>query len=128
MSDTSITERELPAEPERVWEHLVDPERLGRWLGGDITLDDPDRRTLRPGDEGTIRFPADDEASVLLVEEVDEAERLAFRWASPSLPPTEVVIELRPTETGSRVRIVERMLPAGTPSRHAATARATACV
>jgi uncharacterized protein YndB with AHSA1/START domain len=126
MTDAAITERDLSIDPRRMWEHMTDPDRLGQWLGGDIELDRPDSVGLCPGDEGSIQFTGDEHPCVLLVEEVEDGERLAFRWASPTLPPTEVTIDLLPIPAGTRIRVVERVLPSGSASRHVATARAAA--
>lgn len=120
MDEPMTTERDLDADPETVWEAISEPERLGRWLDAEVDV------VIAEGSEGTIDFGDDEHPSVVLVETVDEGERLVFRWANVVDAPTEVSIELVPLTSGTRVRIVERSIPAGVPSRHIATARAGA--
>ena len=55
------------------------------------------------------------EATVLVVEEVDDERRLVFRWASTTEAPTVVELELRPIGRRTHLTIVERpVTPAGT--------------
>ena len=60
---------ELPADPETVWEDLID----GDWLGDDVDLD------ARPG--GPVRVDGEQGLRVGVVDEVATARRLSFWWS-----------------------------------------------
>ena len=101
----------LATPPERVWEFLADPERLSRWLGGDVEVD------LAPGGRGTLRGP-DGRERRLRVEAVDPPRRLAFRWWPFEEPgqlrpggATRVELVLDPVPDGTRVTVRERPAP-----------------
>lgn len=112
------TSRDLDAPPSTVWDAIVDPDRLGQWLGGDVDVE------ISEGSEGTIDFGKDDEPAVVLIETVDENERLVFRWATTVAAPTEVTIGLEPTRHGTRITVVERAIPNGESSPSIAEASA----
>lgn len=116
MTDAVTTERDLDADPATVWEAISEPDRLGQWLDAAVDVD------ISEGSEGTIVFGDGEEPAVVLVETVEEGERLVFRWASTVDAPTEVSIELEPITTGTRVRVIERVIPQGVASPHAARA------
>lgn len=109
-----MTERDLEAQPSKVWEAISEPERLGEWLDAQVDVE------LTEGSEGTIVFGDGSEPSVVLIDTVDEGERLVFRWANAIEAPTEVSIEIEPITTGTRIRVIERLLPQGAASRHSA--------
>ena len=44
-------EVQLPSPPAEVWQAVIDPVRLGDWLGGDLDV------SLRPGGRGAFRSP-----------------------------------------------------------------------
>jgi uncharacterized protein YndB with AHSA1/START domain len=95
MTDTVHREVDLPCSPSEAWEHVIDP----TWLG-----DDGDLPTT-PGSDGWISDG--DDVRFLIVEEVDEENRLVYRWASFAEEPSRVAIELTPTDEGTRVTISE---------------------
>jgi len=73
MTDTVYRELDLPCSPSEAWEHVIDPS----WLGEDGDL------PTTPGSDGWISDGGD--VRYLIVEEVDEDSRLAYRWrASPT--------------------------------------------
>jgi uncharacterized protein YndB with AHSA1/START domain len=96
-------EIELVAAPDEVWEALVDPLRLGDWLGAEVELD------LRPGGSGTFRLE-DGETRRARVVDVEPGRRISFAWW-PIAPvvgrPTVVTITLESDGTGSRLRVRE---------------------
>ena len=113
----NAVEREIAidASPETVWEFLVDPEKMARWMGSEITLDP------RPG--GTYRLDVLD-ANIARGEfvEVDPPRRLVhtFGWESARtegmtdlVPPgsTRIEIELEPTNGGTTLRFRHLGLP-----------------
>ena len=108
-------ETEFDADPSTVWRALTDPATMGEWLGRPVELE------LEPGAEGTIGGDTD-EATVLVVEEVEHERRLVFRWASATEAPTVVELDLRPDGRRTHLTIVER--PAASGSVVGATARA----
>ena len=89
-------EIEFPAPPQEVWAALTEAEHLEEWFASDVELD------LRPGGEGVFRWTNGEERRAI-VEDVQPEERLALRWDDEG----EVVFTLEPTETGTRVRVVE---------------------
>lgn len=95
MTDTVHRELDLPCSPSEAWEHVIDPS----WLG-----DDGDLPTT-PGSDGWIS--EGDDVHYLIVEEVDEANRLVYRWATFADEPSRVEIELTPTSAGTRITISE---------------------
>jgi uncharacterized protein YndB with AHSA1/START domain len=98
MNETVTTEVELDIPPEEAWEHIIDPS----WLG------DEGRIIAEPGAEGEVI--EDGELRVLVVEEVAEPDRFAFRWATFNEPPSRVEIEIIESDGGSRVIITETPL------------------
>lgn len=111
----------LEAPPRRVWETVSRPERLSRWLGGEVELD------VRPGGDGVVRLPGGTRRAV--VEDVSPGRRLAFHWwdeeAQGDTPAdrgaTTVTIDLHPVDAGTRVTVTERPAEGGV---QAATASA----
>ena len=88
MTDTVEREVDLPCAPDEAWEYIID----SAWLG-----DDGDMVAV-PGAEGKVIDDGDER--FLLVEEVEPAKRLVFRWASFGDPPSRVEIELAPSGRG----------------------------
>src|ERR1039457_7707462 len=95
MTDTVHRELELPCSPREAWEHVIDPSGLG---------DDGELPTT-PGSDGWISDG--DEVRYLIVEEVDEENRLVYRWATFAQEPSRVEIELTPTPDGTRISASE---------------------
>ena len=104
-------EREVvvPAPPGLVWPALTRPEEISAWFGAEAEID------VRPGGRGLFRWPDGTERAVV-VEEVEPARKLAFRWLpfarTPAgdvvtLPPTRVEIALEEVPGGTRVSVVE---------------------
>jgi uncharacterized protein YndB with AHSA1/START domain len=95
MTDTVYRELDLPCPPSEAWRHVTDPS----WLG-----DDGEVPTV-PGADGWISDG--DEIHYLIVEEVDEENRLVYRWATFTDEPSRVEIELTPIAEGTRISISE---------------------
>jgi uncharacterized protein YndB with AHSA1/START domain len=68
-------ERELqtPSPPTDVWHAVIDPARLGQWLGGQLEVE------LRPGARGSFSAPGG-AARRLVVLGVEDGHELCFRW------------------------------------------------
>jgi len=104
----------LDAPAEEVWEALTDERLLGEWLADEAELEP------EPGGRASFRFAdgTEKEGTVLRVEEERE---LAFTWARPGEPETEVELTLVPLVSGTRLVVVER-IPAAGPTALAASA------
>jgi uncharacterized protein YndB with AHSA1/START domain len=113
-TETTMLERTLSidAAPETVWEFFVDPERMKRWMGVDVTAEP------RPG--GIYRcevLPGHIAAGEYV--ELDPPRRLVFTWGwektdSPTaIKPgsSTIEVELAPEGDGTRLRFVHRDLP-----------------
>ncbi len=100
MTETVYRELDLPCSPSEAWQHVTDPS----WLG-----DDGDVPTV-PGGDGWISDS--DDVHYLIVEEVEEENRLVYRWATFADEPTRVEIELTPTPVGTRISISESPIAA----------------
>jgi uncharacterized protein YndB with AHSA1/START domain len=101
-------ERELilPVPPTRVWTALTRADQLSAWFGTQATID------LRPG--GEVVFTWDGSTGPRgttrgVIETVEPARRLAFRWQSVTgdVPLTHVEFTLEPHAQGTRLRVVE---------------------
>jgi uncharacterized protein YndB with AHSA1/START domain len=100
MRDILHKEVDVPCASEEAWGHVIDPS----WLGDDGELN------AVPGGEGWVK--SGDDVRYLVVEEVEEERRLAYRWASFTEAPTRVEIDLSPTPEGTRISISESPLQA----------------
>lgn len=100
MDELPEIERSIEVEvpPEEVWRHVVEGELAEEWLGIEI---DP-----RPG--GAVTVP--DEDMIGTVEEVEPLRSITWSWRLPDGDPSQVTIEIEPTDTGSRVTVTERLL------------------
>jgi uncharacterized protein YndB with AHSA1/START domain len=114
-TETTSVERtiSIAASPETVWEFLVDPEKLMRWMGTDAELDP------RPG--GTYRnvvIPGHIARGEFV--ELDPPHRLAFTWGwersgdDPPVVPagsSTIEIELTAEGDGTSLHFLHRDLP-----------------
>lgn len=100
MSDLPEIERsvEVPAEPDQVWEKIVDGDLAEEWMGVRI---EP-----RPGGEVTVP----DREMIGTVEEISPGESIIWSWREPEGDPSQVTIRIEPSDIGTRVTIVERLL------------------
>ena len=86
----------LPAPREEVWAALTEAEQLEEWFANDVELD------LREGGEGVFRWGDGDERRAV-VEEIDEARRLALRFEDDGL----VELELDDADGGTLLVVTE---------------------
>lgn len=89
---------EVPATPDEVWERIVDGDLSEEWMGARI----------EPRRGGTVEVVGRD--MIGTVEEVDEARSITWSWRERDGDPSQVTIDLEPSETGTIVRITERLL------------------
>ena len=94
----------LPAHPEEVWEHLTQGDLLGEWMDGEVTI------APRPG--GKIEMTPDNGPTVWgTVEDVIPTSRIQWSWRSDVGLPTQVEIELAPSDKWTRLTVRETLLP-----------------
>lgn len=99
-----------------LWRAVSQPDELAGWLGEPVSLD------LAPGSEGRIGDRA------VVVGAVDDERRLTWTWwPAAGGVASEVELALEETETGSRLTVVERRLPAGRADALASGRWAEAC-
>lgn len=89
---------DLPADPDTVWERMIDGGLANEWLGIDI---DP-----RTG--GRVQVP--DREMIGTVEEIVPGRSITWSWRDVDGDPSQVEIEIHPIEDGTRVTVVERLL------------------
>jgi uncharacterized protein YndB with AHSA1/START domain len=108
--DSIEREVTVPVTPAEVWLAVTQSEEVSAWFGADAELD------VQPGGRGVFRWPDGTERHVV-IETVEPARRLSFRWLPfqrsatgeiVTLPSTRVEITLDETAEGTRVRVVER--------------------
>ena len=96
-------EVQLPTPPGEVWEAVIDPARLGEWLGGELDI------SLHPGGRGSFRSP-DGVARRVIVLHVDDGHELSFSWwperATGSASTVTIIVDEDDTG-GSTVRVHE---------------------
>jgi uncharacterized protein YndB with AHSA1/START domain len=104
-------EIQIAAAPETVWEFLVDPEKVGRWMGVAASLD------ARPGGEYRVEVLSGDTAIGEFVE-LDPPHRLVWTWGwekgttSPVAPgSTTIEVDLVPEGDGTLLRFAHLALP-----------------
>src|SRR5262249_30450767 len=103
----------IAASPETVWEFLVDPEKIARWMGMTVSLD------ARPGASWRSEIVPGHTASGEIVE-VDPPHRLVYTWGwepgedgPAAVPPgsSTVEFELAADGDGTLLRFTHRDLP-----------------
>lgn len=115
MTEAFRAEVEIEAEPERVFDHFVDPARLVRWMG--------DWARLEARDGGLF---AVDINGVLIRGRFVRLERPAFieiAWGeagNEAMPPgsTRLVVRLTPTERGTLLELEHSGLVVGEARKH----------
>ncbi|MDH3752306.1 MAG: SRPBCC domain-containing protein [Acidimicrobiia bacterium] len=123
MSDQQATigrdvelEISIAAPPEAVFEFLVDPDKMTRWMGTSARLD--------PRTDGEFWVKLGDDATAAgRYLEVDPPNRVVLSWGwegSEQVPPgsTNVVIELAARDGGTTVRLVHSGLPPVEDDKH----------
>ena len=89
---------EVPASTDDVWERIVDGELAEEWMGVQV----------EPRVGGKVTVPGREVIGT--VEEVAPGESITWSWREIDGDPSQVTIEVQPTERGTRVRVTERLL------------------
>ncbi len=116
MAEPYVTEVDIDASLEEVFRHLTDPAAMTCWMG--------QHATLEPVAGGSFEIDINGVPVRGRYVEVDPPRRVVVTWGiagNPDLPPgsTEVEFTLRPTHTGTRLRLVHRNLPDSQAPAHA---------
>lgn len=116
--DEGVVEREvyIEATPETVFGYLVEPAKMIRWMGTEATFE------ARPGGRYRVNVSGSDVAAGEVIE-VNPHRRVVFSWGwqgGEVLPPgaSRVEITLRPTGTGTTVKLRHSGLPGELADRH----------
>jgi uncharacterized protein YndB with AHSA1/START domain len=101
MREAIVRKVTLEADPEEVWDALVEPRRLGAWFGAEVELEPRTGAPIafRMRDGGVRRG---------VVERAEPPRRLAFRWRPVTMgadgvrvgPVSRVAFELTPAPGG----------------------------
>lgn len=95
--------RDFSAAPADVWDAIVNPVRAARWIG----------RIERDGDRYTLKMPEPDDLSVTgEILYCVQSERIGVTWAYGTEPETLLEVELSATESGTRMTLKHRRMPA----------------
>lgn len=115
MSESFVTSIDIQAEPSRVFDYFVDPERLVRWMGDFAQLE------ARP--EGLFRVDINGvliRGRYLRIEPPDLLEIAWGEAGNADMPPgsTRLVIRLRAHEGGTRLELEHSGLVASEANKH----------
>ncbi len=116
MTDVFRSTIEIQSSPETVFRYFVEPERLVRWMGDYARLEAVEGGTFSVDINGVLirgHYVA-----------LEPGRRIEIAWGEPGnaamLPgSTRVLIELAPTETGTRLTLTHTGLEADEAKKHA---------
>jgi uncharacterized protein YndB with AHSA1/START domain len=96
---------EIASPPGKVWAALTTSEGLSSWFGEEAAID------LRPGGSARMSWTSGHKVD-MRVERVEEPTVFGFTWQLGELPDddprrTYVEFTLEPTDTGTRLRVIE---------------------
>lgn len=116
VTDAVITSVRIGASVEAVFDHLVDPEKLVRWMGVEVDIDP------RPGGRFWMNVTGQDKASGQYVT-VDRPHRVAFTWGwegNDGVPPGSSTVSIQLTQDGAEtvVELTHSGLPMGADDGH----------
>ena len=119
QTDAITLEQRIAATPEAVFEFLVDPEKLLRWMGTEADIDP------RPGGRFWLNIKAGDGENAAQGEylEVDPPNRVRFSWGwvgSDDVPPGSSIVtfDLRADGPETVVTLTHTGLPGGMDDQH----------
>ena len=96
-------EIEISAPPERVFEALLDPEKVKVWMQSEAPEIDPEAKRYS---YGWTRGEEKVEMGPLRILELVPGQLLVHDWQWPGEPDGQVRWELSPTEKGTRLRLI----------------------
>ena len=105
----STNTRFMPVPPQAVWDALADPHAYGYWVPGSKHVRDADPEWPAPGSRfhhtvGAGMFEVSDHTESI---EADPPRRLKLRAKVRPFGTASVVLEMRPKDSGTEVRITE---------------------
>jgi len=89
---------EVPADPDEVWERIAQGDLAEEWMGVRV----------EPRRGGAVTVP--DRHVIGTVEDVNPGQSITWSWREIDGEPSQVVIDIAPSDGGSRVTITERLL------------------
>ncbi|MGI9624097.1 MAG: SRPBCC family protein [Acidimicrobiales bacterium] len=101
MTSDVVASVRIAAPPKAVFDYLVDPDKLIRWMGTEVAIDP------RPGGQFRLDVNGSDVASGEYVE-VLESERVSFSWGwegSPTVPPGSSLVTIDLVEDGTETLV-----------------------
>ncbi len=104
QTDAISFEFELRHPPQKVWRALTDPTLLAEWLLPVFNLE------LRPGAAFAFKtqpHPGWDGTVNCMVLEIEAQRKLSYTWVVGEMLDTVVTFTLTPTESGSRLSLVQ---------------------
>jgi uncharacterized protein YndB with AHSA1/START domain len=111
----SVT-RHFDASPERVFDALLDPEMIGKWMFGPALREEEVLRIVADARVGgafsfLVRRQGEEIDHVGKYREIDRPRRLVFTWgiAGESENESLVIIEIAPQETGAELTLTHEM-------------------
>lgn len=115
-TDSLVMTEQINASPDVVFDYLVDPEKLLRWMGTEADIDP------QPGGKFWLNVNGNDIAVGNYVE-VDRPNKVVFTWGwhgSPHVPPgsSTVTVTLRPEGDSTLVELEHAGLPGGAGDQH----------
>ena len=116
QADVIRLEQHIAAPPEAVFEFLVDPEKLLRWMGTEADIEP------RTGGRFWLNVNGNDKAEGQYLE-VDPPNRVSFTWGwvdSTDVPPgsSTVTFDLHAVDNGTEVILTHSGLPGGSGDQH----------
>jgi uncharacterized protein YndB with AHSA1/START domain len=121
--DSLRIERIIAASPQRIWDHLVDPEKRARWFCAGDTLSDVGQEfelrfnhTRITDDKPPEKYKSMDASQPDFVSKgrvlaFEPPRLLKFAWSESEGPPSEVLFELAPHGDATRLVITHTKLP-----------------
>lgn len=108
---------EIAVPPERVWEVVMDPHRLGDWVTIHRSVDDVPKLPLRSGAtfEQRMQLRGAPLHVHWTVDDLDPPRRAVWSGRGPAHSRAEIVYALAPTDAGTRFEYANEFKPPGGP-------------
>jgi carbon monoxide dehydrogenase subunit G len=108
---------EIAAPPERVWDVVMDPNRLGEWVTIHRSVDDVSQLPLTRGAtfQQTLHLRGAPLHVAWTVDDLDAPRRAVWSGRGPAHSRAEIVYELSPSNAGTRFSYTNEFKPPGGP-------------